>query len=108
MPLQYKNPPQQYINIPQQAQLKPIYKQTEPLRKNKFQKIIPKSIGSIIRAYKSAVTLWCKRNGHEQFKWQRNYYEHIIRNEDELNKIRWYIRNNPDELRTRYPGLGEK
>jgi len=27
--------------------------------------------------------------------WQRNYYEHIIRNEIELNKIREYIRNNP-------------
>jgi putative transposase len=27
--------------------------------------------------------------------WQRNYYEHIIRNEDELNRIRKYIINNP-------------
>ena len=27
--------------------------------------------------------------------WQRNYYEHIIRNEDELNRIREYILNNP-------------
>jgi len=27
--------------------------------------------------------------------WQRNYYEHIIRTEDELNCLREYIRNNP-------------
>ncbi|HHT9125118.1 MAG TPA: transposase [Candidatus Brocadiia bacterium] len=27
--------------------------------------------------------------------WQRNYYEHIIRNENELNLIREYIINNP-------------
>ena len=27
--------------------------------------------------------------------WQRNYYEHIIRNEKKLNKIRGYILNNP-------------
>src|SRR4030095_4507850 len=27
--------------------------------------------------------------------WQRNYYEHIIRNEGDLYKIREYIRNNP-------------
>ena len=27
--------------------------------------------------------------------WQRNYYEHIIRNESELNRIRKYIINNP-------------
>ncbi len=27
--------------------------------------------------------------------WQRNYYEHVIRNEDDLHKIREYIRWNP-------------
>jgi len=27
--------------------------------------------------------------------WQRNYYEHIIRNEIELNHLREYIINNP-------------
>ncbi|MCR4418000.1 MAG: hypothetical protein NUV92_09700 [Ignavibacteria bacterium] len=27
--------------------------------------------------------------------WQRNYYEHIIRNEEELNRIRKYIITNP-------------
>jgi len=27
--------------------------------------------------------------------WQRNYYEHIIRNEASLNRIREYIINNP-------------
>ena len=29
--------------------------------------------------------------------WQRNYYDRIIRNESELNKIRQYIQNNPVE-----------
>ena len=27
--------------------------------------------------------------------WQRNYYEHIIRGDDELNLVREYIVNNP-------------
>ena len=27
--------------------------------------------------------------------WQRNYYEHIIRNQRELNAIRQYIIDNP-------------
>jgi putative transposase len=27
--------------------------------------------------------------------WQRNYYEHVIRNEDALHRIRQYIANNP-------------
>ena len=31
---------------------------------------------------------------HDKF-WKRNYYEHIIRNEDRLNKIREYIITNP-------------
>jgi hypothetical protein len=33
-----------------------------------------------------------KQNG---WSWQRNYYEHIVRNENELNRIREYIMNNP-------------
>jgi REP element-mobilizing transposase RayT len=39
-----------------------------------------------------------KQNGWKPFEqkiWQRNYYEHIIRNEESLNKIAAYIRNNP-------------
>jgi len=27
--------------------------------------------------------------------WQRNYYEHIVRSENELARIREYIANNP-------------
>ncbi len=27
--------------------------------------------------------------------WQRNYWEHIVRNENELNRIQQYIINNP-------------
>jgi len=39
-----------------------------------------------------------KQNGWQPFSgklWQRNYWEHIIRNENELNRIREYIINNP-------------
>ena len=40
-----------------------------------------------------------KTDGWESFNkrlWQRNYYDHIIRNEKSLNKIREYISNNPE------------
>jgi len=42
--------------------------------------------------------------------WQRNYYEHIIRNEEELNRIREYIVNNPAqwELDEENPDREEK
>ena len=39
-----------------------------------------------------------KQQGWEPFHdklWQRNYYEHIVRNEKEFSRIREYIRNNP-------------
>jgi REP element-mobilizing transposase RayT len=29
--------------------------------------------------------------------WQRNYYEHIVRDHDECGRIRQYIENNPEE-----------
>ncbi len=66
----------------------------EPLQ-NKYQKIIPCSIGSIVRGYKIGVTKWFLQNTNIVNVWQRNYYEHIIRNEREFNKIREYIINNP-------------
>ena len=49
----------------------------------------------IIRTYKAAVTTLCRRAGQDGFAWQTSYYEHIIRNERELNAIRQYIANNP-------------
>lgn len=72
----------------------------EPLQKNEFQNILPGSIGSIIRSYKAVVRRWCKRNNYLNFQWQRNYYEHIIRNTKELKQIQEYIINNP--LRWKY------
>ena len=39
-----------------------------------------------------------KRFGWPAFRgqlWQRNYYEHVIRSEESLNRIREYIVNNP-------------
>jgi REP element-mobilizing transposase RayT len=53
------------------------------------------TIGSIIRGFKIGVTKWARQNAAAYMPWQRNYYEHIIRNKAELNKIRKYIVNNP-------------
>jgi REP element-mobilizing transposase RayT len=32
--------------------------------------------------------------------WQRNYYEHVVRSEDELSRIQRYIENNPANWET--------
>lgn len=53
------------------------------------------TIGSIVRGFKIGVTKWMHQNTDIQNIWQRNYYEHIVRNADELHRIRQYIRNNP-------------
>ena len=47
------------------------------------------TIPKIINAYKSIVT---KEIGYPI--WQRNYYEHVIRNEKEYYEIKKYIQNN--------------
>ncbi len=54
-----------------------------------------KTIGSIIRGFKIGVTKWMRQNEVIYHVWQRNYYEHIIRNEKDLRIIREYIVNNP-------------
>jgi len=55
------------------------------------------SVPSIIRAFKAAVTReWRDVTKEESaIVWQRNYYEHTIRGEDELNRLRRYIVENP-------------
>ena len=55
------------------------------------------SIGSIMAQFKSIVTKRINRcrNNTDCGVWQRNYYERVIRNEDELSRAREYIVNNP-------------
>jgi REP element-mobilizing transposase RayT len=60
-----------------------------------YQHVVPGSIPAIISQYKSSVKRWCNKNGYRLFQWQRNYYEHIIRDEYALDRIRQYIRENP-------------
>ncbi len=68
----------------------------EPLlQQNQFQKIIPRSIGSIIRGFKIGVTKWFRAHTDISTVWQRNYYEHIIRDEQSYEQISEYIQSNP-------------
>ncbi len=45
--------------------------------------------------FKSIATKRVRALGHSGFAWQRNYYEHVVRDEDSLNRIREYILTNP-------------
>ena len=72
----------------------PLQKQ-QPLqqtRKLRRQMLIPKIIGKFkMQTTKSFHEI---KNTSEKL-WQRDYFEHIIRDDNELNRIRKYIINNP-------------
>jgi REP element-mobilizing transposase RayT len=60
-----------------------------------------KPLGRLIGVFKTIST----KHLHQTDKtnpttiWQRNYYDHIIRNEDEVNRIREYFIQNPLQWR---------
>jgi REP-associated tyrosine transposase len=60
-----------------------------------FGKQLKNSLSLIINQYKGSVTRYARKNGCEKFAWQSRFYDHIIRNEQDLHRIRKYIQNNP-------------
>jgi len=56
------------------------------------------TLGKIIRAFKAKATKLIHEDGFKDFKWHRNYYDHIVKDEKELLIIRKYIKNNPLNL----------
>ncbi len=82
-----------------------------------FGKSTKNSIPTIVRLFKSTTTKQINQLRRDTLQrastpmqrvsttpmqplWQRNYYEHIIRNEIELNRIRQYIIDNPKKWKT--------
>ena len=62
------------------------------------------TLGRVIGSFKSLVTVTWRHYHREKnipclnHLWQRDYYEHVIRNEDDLKLTREYIINNPQSL----------
>jgi hypothetical protein len=73
----------------------------EPTRRaptrEQFQKPVKGSTPTIVRSYKSAVAdrINLIREAQGIPVWQRNYYEHVIRNEKDLQNKTDYIEANP-------------
>lgn len=67
-----------------------IEKTTKPDKKNY-------SLSEMIRGFKtfSSKQINLELNDNPKFKWQKSFYDRIIRNEKELFRIRRYIVNNP-------------
>ncbi len=69
---------------------------TEGMVGSRFGHVTPKSLSIIIGSYKSIVTKTIKLQiSNLFFAWQPRFHDRIIRNDDELNKIRQYIFSNP-------------
>jgi putative transposase len=78
----------QYLEPRQRAQ------NVVPLQ-NQYQNLVSGSLGAIIRGFKIGVTKLAKGNKYALPVWQRNYYEHVIRDENDLYNTRVYINENP-------------
>jgi putative transposase len=57
----------------------------------------PCTLPDLIQRFKSWTTWQYRQRNPHQRLWHRNYYERIIRCDQELEKVRQYIRNNPEE-----------
>jgi REP element-mobilizing transposase RayT len=53
------------------------------------------SLGSIVNQFKGACTRRIRKAGHLHFAWQPRFYDHIIRTQASLQRIRTYIDQNP-------------
>jgi putative transposase len=87
--------------VASQAQFHLQAYRTDPKRRQK--------LSEIVRTFKGVTSFTLRRNGAPEFAWHRDYYEHIIRNEEELERIRLYMVNNPktwhkDKLNPRNSG----
>ncbi len=54
----------------------------------------PGTLGVIINQFKRIVTMHARKI-NDDFSWQSRFYDRIIRNENEYNRIQQYIINNP-------------
>ena len=73
---------------------------TNETKNKQMAKISPKngSLASVIRSFKSVVTKNSRelKKSKNIFAWQPRFHDRIIRNENELNRIRNYIIKNPE------------
>jgi len=58
-----------------------------------------KNLASVIRGIKISTTTFARKN-QIPFQWQRSFYDRIIRDTDEMNRIAEYIENNVAEWDT--------
>ena len=61
----------------------------------RFGNFVKNSLSIIINQCKGSVTRYGRKNWYKNFALQTLFYDHIIRNDNDLQWIRTYIQNNP-------------
>lgn len=87
----------QHVGSMQQRQARPLVQSWPPEKYEKFGKPVKGSIPTIIRSVKSEATRRVNllRGIPGEKLWQRNYYEHVIRDDEDYQAIHDYIVTNP-------------
>lgn len=62
-----------------------------------IQPLVNNSLSSVINHFKGNIKRFCNKNNLEYFAWEARFHDRIIRNNNELNRIRQYIINNPEK-----------
>jgi putative transposase len=88
----HSNSPHEFIKTRINLSFEVVSMQGPDFNRNKFGRQ-KKNLPSVLGGFKSAVTKE-SRLFQADFKWQTRYHERLIRNEEELYKIRSYIREN--------------
>lgn len=73
----------------------PIKYELQPGQK-RFQNQGRNTLSSIVGSYKSILTRYARKI-NEDFAWQPGFYDHLIRDDESMAKIRYYIRDNPEK-----------
>ena len=63
----------------------------------KNSQIKKKTLSSLIGAFKTKSSKLIHKSGLAEFKWQKSFYDHILRKKDNLRNIRYYILYNPSK-----------
>jgi len=66
-----------------------------PVRDLSLQLPKIKPLSELIGAFKTTSSKLIHQSGFKEFRWQRSFYDHIIRNTKSLNNIIQYIIDNP-------------
>ena len=58
-------------------------------------RLLANSLGAVVGQFKSKCTNHIWGRGHRDFAWQERFFDQIVWNEGMLNRLRLYIRQNP-------------